>query len=172
METPHLFSPSDWHGIMAIEDWREKYRRIEDGMRRLSAVLSPTVDISTTEYINQLFWDCGADVKEEGISRLMKVAKHVTDLRTERQEVATKGYNNGKTITRYRWGFVPYKPPAGPAKSVGAASPATSLQAQLADHNARINDLVASVADLRGQVQSIKESVDALQIPTNIAAYL
>ena len=90
-------------------------------------------------------------------------------------EVAKRGFNTGKTIKRRVWHHIdspdlPERPITAP--SSGAASSATSLQAQLADHNARINELAASVADLQDQVQALKKSVDALQIPANIAAYI
>lgn len=86
-------------------------------------------------------------------------------------EVARRGFNTGKTIKRRVWHHIespdlPERPITAP--SSGAASPVRPVYVEYA----QFNELVASVADLRDQVQALKESVNALQTPANIAAYL
>ena len=135
-------TPDEWADIVSMPDWREKYRHIEDGMRQLSASLLKDDDLSTTEYFTMLFKDCDAATKDEGMAKAMKVAKHVTDLRTARQETATKGYNVGKSITRYRWSYVPYKA-CLPTSTKAPPPDGTSLVTRVADLEAKVMRLEA-----------------------------
>ena len=163
------YSPERWEAVMSTADWREKYRLIEDGIRQTLATLAPGIELTTRQLCERMFYGVSVGAAEEAVGRVMKIAKHVPDIREARPEKMETGIHKGKTINRYVWSHRPYKAPiASSPRSEGQASPVRPVYVEYA----QFNELVASVSDLRDQVQALKESVDALQIPTNIAAYL
>lgn len=126
---------TDWHEIMAVEDWRRRNRLVEEALRRFLATLPEDgPSMSTGSMLDKLLplEEIDATTREQAIKQVMKIASNAAGLRDTVREISTKGWNAGREVNRYRWSYRSYKPvPGTPERPRTAHAPQAAPPASI-----------------------------------------